>query len=236
MKKVSIIIPVFNEVNFVGRAIDEVIAKALPGRNKEIIVVDDGSSDGTYKKILAHKRKCDNPKVKIKVIRIKNNSGKGAAIRAGLKRVTGKIVVIQDADLEYSPREIIKLVRPIDLGFADVVYGSRFIGSQPHRVLFFWHMVANKLLTLISNAFTNLNLTDMETGYKVFRMSSLKKIRIEENRFGFEPEITAKIAKLDCRVYEVGISYKGRKYNEGKKINWKDGIWALLCIIKYNLF
>lgn len=236
MKKVSIIIPVFNEVDFVAKAVREVAKKAVPGKKKEIIIVDDGSTDGTYKKIKKVKNQSKKLGVTIKVVKQRVNCGKGAAIRAGLKKVTGEIVVIQDADLEYSPKEIRKLIRPIVLGFADVVYGSRFMGGQPHRVLFFWHMVANKFLTLVSNAFTNLNLTDMETGYKVFRTSYLKKIKIKENRFGFEPEVTAKIAKLGCRVYEVGISYRGRKYEQGKKINWRDGVWALVCIVKYNLF
>lgn len=236
MKKISIIIPVYNEEFFIRKAIKAVINADIGGMKKEIIVVDDGSTDGTYRKI--KKAKILNKKlgVTIKVVKQGVNCGKGAAIRAGLKRVTGQVVVIQDADLEYSPREIKKLVRPIKMGYADVVYGSRFMGSAPHRVLFFWHMIANKFLTLTSNAFTNLNLTDMETGYKVFRTSIIKDIKIKENRFGFEPEITAKIAKLNCRVFEVGISYKGRKYEQGKKINWKDGIWALWCVIKYNLF
>ncbi len=236
MKKISIIIPVYNEASFVKKALNAVMGADLGGLKKEIIVIDDGSTDGTYKKIKKVKIQNNKSGIAIRLVRLKKNTGKGAAIRAGLKKVTGQMVVIQDADLEYSPREIKKLIRPIVLGYADVVYGSRFMGGQPHRVLFFWHMIANKFLTLVSNAFTNLNLTDMETGYKVFRTSIIKKIRIRENRFGFEPEITAKIAKMDCRVFEVGISYKGRKYEQGKKINWKDGIWALWCVIKYNLF
>lgn len=236
MKKISIIIPVYNEVLFVKKALNAVMGADLGGFMKEIIVVDDGSTDGTYKKIKKVKIKNKKSSTTIRLVRLKKNTGKGAAIRAGLKKVTGQMVVIQDADLEYSPREIKKLIRPIVFGYADVVYGSRFMGGQPHRVLFFWHMIANKFLTLVSNAFTNLNLTDMETGYKVFRASIIKKIRIRENRFGFEPEITAKIAKMDCRVFEVGISYKGRKYDQGKKINWKDGVWAMWCVIKYNLF
>lgn len=236
MKKVSIIIPVFNEQTFIKQAIVAVSKVSLLKRNKEIIVVDDGSTDKTYRQIKKAKKNIKRPNTTIKVVRLKKNMGKGAAIRAGLKMVTGQVVVIQDADLEYSPKEIRKLISPIVFGFADVVYGSRFIGSKPHRVLFFWHMMANKFLTLLSNAFTNLNLTDMETGYKVFRTNILEKVKIIENRFGFEPEITAKVARLGCRVYEVGISYKGRKYDEGKKISWKDGVWALICILRYNLF
>lgn len=236
MKKISIIIPVYNEVHFIRTAIQQVAKTGILGKKKEIIVVDDGSRDGTYKEIKKAKQQNKNKAVSIKIIRLLKNKGKGAALRAGFRKATGQVIVIQDADLEYSPKEIKKLVKPILLGFADVVYGSRFMGGQPHRVLFFWHMVANKFLTLASNAFTNLNLTDMETGYKVFRASVIKKINIKENRFGFEPEVTAKVARLGCRVYEIGISYKGRKYEQGKKINWKDGLWAMWCILKYNLF
>ncbi len=236
MKKISIIVPVFNEERFIKKTLSALVKVKIDGLKKEIIVVDDGSIDGTYKEIKNFKRKREKYGVTIKVVRLSINRGKGAAIRAGLKRVTGQAVVIQDADLEYSPREIRKLVRPIRLGYADVVYGSRFMGGQPHRVLFFWHMVANRFLTLVSNAFTNLNLTDMETGYKVFRTKVIKRVKINENRFGFEPEVTAKIAKMNCRLYEIGISYKGRKYEQGKKIGWKDGFWALWCVIKYNLF
>lgn len=236
MKKISIIIPVFNEAHFIHKTLEAVKAANVGFPKREIIIVDDGSTDGTNRKIKKAKKQNKRGDIVIKIVRFNKNRGKGAAIRVALNKVTGQIVVIQDADLEYSPREIKKLVRPIKLGYADVVYGSRFMGSAPHRVLFFWHMIANKFLTLVSNSFTNLNLTDMETGYKVFRTSLIKKIKITENRFGFEPEITAKVAKTNCRVYEVGISYKGRKYDQGKKINWKDGIWALWCVIKYNLF
>lgn len=236
MKKISIIMPVFNEEFFVVRAINAVTKAKFDTKSIELIVVDDGSTDRTYKKIKKSKSQSKKCGVIIKIVRLKKNKGKGAAIRAGLKKVTGQIVVIQDADLEYSPKEIRKLIRPIRLGYADVVYGSRFMGGAPHRVFFFWHMVANKFLTLISNAFTNLNLTDMETGYKVFRSSIIKQIKLRENRFGFEPEVTAKIAKINCRVFETGISYRGRKYEQGKKINWKDGLWAVWCVIRYNLF
>ena len=227
--------PVFNEENLVVKAIKEVVKTKIYGFKKELIIVDDGSTDKTYKNIRSYKRIHVSGKTAIKIVKKSRNMGKGAAIRSGVKVATGQIIIIQDADLEYSPKEIVKLIKPIKLGYADVVYGSRFMGGAPHRVLFFWHMVANKLLTLISNSVTNLNLTDMETGYKAFKSSVIKKIQIRENRFGFEPEITAKIAKLNCRVYEVGISYKGRKYDQGKKINWKDGFWALWCILRYNL-
>ncbi len=236
MKKISIIMPVFNEEHFVVRAINAVTKARVGTKNIELIVVDDGSTDGTYEKIKESKNQSKKYGITIKIVRLKRNKGKGAAIRAGLKKVTGQIVVIQDADLEYSPKEIKKLIRPINLGYADVVYGSRFMGGAPHRVLFFWHMLANKFLTLMSNAFTNLNLTDMETGYKVFRTTIIKRIKLRENRFGFEPEVTAKIAKINCRVFEVGISYRGRKYEQGKKISWQDGLWAVWCVIRYNLF
>ncbi|EKD95799.1 MAG: glycosyl transferase family 2 [uncultured bacterium] len=226
INKLSIIIPVYNESRYVTKAVQLVKESEIGDLKKEIIIVDDGSTDGTWKKI---------KKLKVKAIRLKKNKGKGYAIKVGLKRVTGQVVIIQDADLEYSPNEIKYLLQPIIEGYADVVYGSRFMGDRPHRVLFFWHMIGNKILTLMSNMFTNLNLTDMETGYKVIRTEVFKKIKIEENRFGFEPEITAKISKLNCRIYEVGISYQGRRYEEGKKINWRDGLWALWCILKYNL-
>ena len=226
--KISIVIPCFNEVDTIETIVKAVLSAPL--NNREVVIVDDNSTDGT-KEILNKKI---SPLVE-RIIYHENNQGKGAALRTGFENVTGDVVIIQDADLEYNPKEYPILLQPILDGVADVVYGSRFQGGQAHRVLYFWHYVGNKILTLLSNMFTNLNLTDMETCYKAFRIGILKKINIEENHFGVEPEITAKIAKLDCRIYEVGISYNGRTYKEGKKINWKDGIAALWCIVKYNI-
>lgn len=224
---ISVVIPVYNEKDTIRQVVDSVRAVDM---EKEIILVDDFSTDGT-REILATLAADD-----LRIYYHERNMGKGAALSTGFGQVAGDVVIIQDADLEYNPEEYPKLVRPILDGRADVVYGSRFVGGEYHRVLFFWHMVGNKFLTLLSNMLTNLNLTDMETCYKVFKKSILKKLTIEENRFGFEPEITAKIAKMNVRIYEVGISYSGRGYKEGKKINWKDGISALRCILKYNLF
>jgi len=226
--KLSIIIPCYNELNTLNDIINA--TRKLHYDNKEIILIDDFSSDGTRELI----KKSIEAKVD-KVIYHDRNIGKGAAVRSGIIAATGDILVIQDADLEYDPEEILKIIEPILNGKADVVYGSRFVGATPHRVLYFWHLVANKLLTTLSNMFTNITLTDMETCYKAFKREIIQSITIEENRFGFEPEITAKVARMNCRIYEVGISYYGRTYEEGKKIGWKDSISALRCIVKYNL-
>ncbi|MDD5245403.1 MAG: glycosyltransferase family 2 protein [Syntrophorhabdaceae bacterium] len=222
----SIIIPAYNEVDFIGDVIRRVQETPY---EKEIIIVDDGSVDGT-RDILKNLKEPN-----ITVVLQEVNQGKGAALRAGFARAKGDIVIIQDADLEYDPRDYPKLLEPILEGKADVVYGSRFLGG-PHRVLYFWHYIGNMAVTLLSNMFTNLNLTDMETGYKVFKREVLKDITIESNRFGFEPEITAKIAKGRFKVYEIPISYYGRSYEEGKKITWRDGIKAFFTILKYNMF
>ena len=226
--KLSIIVPVYNELDTISEVVNRISKLDL---DKEIIIVDEGSTDGTSE-LLNNKF---NGQDDIKIVLHSNNYGKGMAVRTALKSVEGDIVIIQDADLEYNPDEYPILLEPILEGRADVVYGSRFIGKGPHRILFFWHYAGNKLLTLISNMFTNLNLTDMETGYKVFKSEVIKDITIKQNRFGFEPEITAKFAKKRLRIYEVGISYAGRTYDEGKKIGWKDGFVALWCILKYNL-
>jgi glycosyltransferase involved in cell wall biosynthesis len=227
--KLSIVIPCYNELKTIETVVDAV--RNCPYQNKEIIVVDDYSTDGTREKI---KTKIES--IVDKVIYHDQNQGKGAALRTGIKNSTGDIVIVQDADLEYDPNEIPKVIQPILDGVADVVYGTRFMGSHSHRVLYFWHMVGNKLLTTLSNILTNINLTDMETCYKAFTREVIWSIEIEEDRFGFEPEITAKIAKKRCRIYEVGISYYGRRYEEGKKIGWRDAFSAVRCIIKYNLF
>jgi len=227
--KLTIVIPCYNEKSTIETLITAVINS--PYENKEIIVVDDCSTDGT-REILKDRFES----LVDRIIYHEKNSGKGAALRTGFQAATGDIVMVQDADLEYDPNEYPKIIEPILQDKADVVYGSRVVGGEPHRVLYFWHRLGNGLLTLLSNIFTNLNLTDMETCYKAFRRSIIQSIEIEEDRFGFEPEITAKIAKKRCRVFEVGISYSGRTYEAGKKIGWRDGIKAIYCIIKYNLF
>ena len=227
--KLSIIIPCFNEENTIEEIINRIIEQKEI--DKEIIVIDDFSSDQT-RKILKEKLedKID------KLILNERNFGKGYSIREGIKNAGGDCILIQDADLEYDPNDYKRLIKPIEKGVADVVYGSRFIGSEEKRILYFWHMIGNKFLTILSNMFTNLNLSDMEVGYKVFRSEVLKKIDLEENRFGFEPEVTAKISKMNLRIYEIGINYYGRKYSEGKKITWRDGFSAIRCILFYNLF
>ena len=229
--KLSVIIPCYNERKTI-RAIAEAV-RLSPPADKEIIIVDDCSTDGTADLLRAQIAPLG---LVDQIVYQPVNLGKGAAIRSGIARATGDIVIIQDADLEYDPNEYPRLVEPIERDLADVVFGSRFIGGQPRRVLFYWHRVGNGFLTLLSNMLTDLNLTDMETGYKVFRREIIQGIRLEEERFGFEPEVTAKVAKLGCRIYEVGISYYGRTYAEGKKVGWQDGFHAIYCIIKYNLF
>lgn len=226
--KVSIIIPCYNEKNTIERAIEAV--RNAPIEDKEIIVVDDCSDDGTQ--TLLREKLSDRV---ARVIYHPRNRGKGAALHSGFEAATGDVILIQDADLEYNPEEYPLLLEPIRSGQADAVFGSRFMGGRPHRVVFFWHMVGNKFLTMLSNMFTNLNLTDMETGYKAFLAPLIKSIKLEEDRFGFEPEVTAKLARTGCRIYEVGISYAGRTYAEGKKVNWKDGVRAIYAILKYNL-
>lgn len=227
--KLSIIMPCYNEINTIETIIEAV--KKCPYEPKEIIIVDDCSTDGTREKL-----KNELNSMVDRIIYHDRNQGKGAAIRTGIKAATGSIVIIQDTDLEYDPNEIPRVIQPILDEKADVVYGSRFMGGNPHRVVYFWHMVGNKFLTTLSNIFTNINLTDMETCYKAFKTEIIQSINLKENRFGFEPEITAKIAKKKYRIYEVGIPYYGRTYEEGKKIGWKDGFRALWCILKYNLW
>jgi glycosyltransferase involved in cell wall biosynthesis len=236
MSTLSIIIPAYNEGPTIHRILDKVRAVVLTDdMKKEVVIVNDCSKDNTEEAILSYK--AANPGLPISYYKHEVNQGKGAALHTGIKQATGDYVIIQDADLEYDPEEYNILLKPILHGFADVVYGSRFIGGKPHRILFFWHSIGNRWLTTASNMFTNLNLTDMETCYKLFRRDIIQGIRLEEKRFGFEPEVTAKISRVPkVRIYEVGISYYGRTYEEGKKIGMKDAFRALYCIIKYNVF
>ena len=222
--------PVFNEENFVGRSVKRVLTLKIPGINTELIVVDDGSTDGSAREISKIKDK------RLIVLRHKINMGKGASVITALQKMTGDMAVIQDADMEYDPEDLKLLLRPILSGKADVVFGSRFIGPGPHRVMYFWHYVANKLITCIGDTFTNLNLTDIETGYKAFTKKVVKTIKLRESGFSFDQEFTVKVAEKNFRVYEVGVSYAGRSYAEGKKISWKDGVIAIWTIIKYSLF
>jgi len=235
-KTLSIVIPAYNEENTIASILDRVAAVKLDyGIEKEVIVVNDCSTDNTEP--ILHSWMEKEPGLSIQYFKHQRNQGKGAALRTGIEKATGDFVIIQDADLEYDPDEYNLLLKPMAAGFADVVYGSRFIGHQPHRILFFWHSIGNQFLTFLSNMFTNLNLTDMETCYKLFKRDIVQSIKIEENQFGFEPEITAKISRIkNIRIYEVGISYYGRTYAEGKKINWRDGVHAIWCIFKYNLW
>jgi len=232
----SIVIPAYNEGRTIHRILDKIKAVTLvSGIQKEVIIVNDCSRDDTEEAVQRYRSA--NPELPISYYKHEVNRGKGAALRTGIEQAKGDFVIIQDADLEYDPNEYNILLQPILDGFADVVYGSRFMGGNPHRILFFWHSIGNRWLTTLSNMLTNLNLTDMETCYKLFRRETIQAIRLKENRFGFEPEVTAKISRIPrVRVYEVGISYYGRTYEEGKKIGWKDGFRAIWCILKYNLW
>lgn len=235
MPTLSIIIPAYNEAETISLILDKIFCvELIGGLKKEVIVINDCSSDSTVVEIENYIKK--NPKRTIQIYSQQKNQGKGAAIHKGISIANGNFIIIQDADLEYDPHDYNDLLKPIVDGFADVVYGSRFIGGKPHRILFFWHTIGNKFLTTLSNMFTNLNLTDMEVGYKLIKSEVAKSLKLKEKRFGFEPEITAKLSKIpNIRIYEVGISYYGRTYQEGKKIGWKDGFRAIYCIIKYGI-
>lgn len=235
-KTLSIIIPVYNEEKTIHLILDKIKEVPLINElNKEIVMVDDSSTDNSWKRLEEYKSQ--NTELEISLYRHSYNQGKGAALRTGIQEAKGDLIIIQDADLEYDPFEYNELLKPITDGHADVVYGSRFMGGKPHRILFFWHSIGNGLLTLMSNALNNLNLTDMETCYKLFKAPVIKSIQLKENRFGFEPEVTAKISRIPAiRIYEIGISYYGRTYADGKKIGWRDGVRAIYCILKYNIW
>lgn len=233
--KLSIVIPVYNERSTVLAIVEKVLQVPCPELEKEIVLIDDASRDGT-REILQELAKAPPAGAFFRVVLQQVNGGKGSALRRGFEEAQGDFILIQDADLEYDPADYPRLLAPLLAGKADVVYGTRFAGGEPHRVLYFWHAIGNRVLTVLSNALTNLNLTDMECCYKVFRREILRQIVIEENRFGVEPELTAKVARLNCRIFEVGVSYAGRTYAEGKKIGWRDGVRAVWCILKYNLW